>query len=368
MKSIQAKLTITILAIFLVALGALGGLNYWKARTIITENITVDMAKQAENSAGDIGDWLDGRKGELTMLAATPVVVGGDIEVIVPFLKGALEGNKAFSSMGYARLFGEDFNASGIRANVASRDYFQQASKGQVWVSDPAVSVTTGNLSILVGVPVKVNGQIVGVLHGTVSLDGLTKKVLAVKVGQTGYALVAQGDGLVIIHPNKELAMKLNPLKDPAVDPQQKLFAAQMAKGEKGLTMFAMQGTEKYYAYAPVPGTKWSLAINVPVAEVSGGVAALTTITLVTIVVVLIVAGLMISWYARRMAKPIREIELVANRIADGDIRAVNLNINSNDEIGRLGQSFEKMTANLRTASFRKSPPPPTRWQPPPKN
>ena len=349
MKSIQAKLTASILVIFLVALGVLGGLNYWKARSIITENITFDMAKQAETSAGDIGDWLEARKQEMTMMSVAPAIQSGNLEAIVPFMTAAAKANPAYDTISYVNLSGDLINSAGLRTSVAEREYFRRALAGEASITDPLIAKATGSLVAVVAVPVKADGKVVGVINGTVSMEGLAKKVLAVKAGQTGYAFVAQRDGLVIIHPNKELAMKLNPLKDQGVDPQQKLFAEQMAKGEAGLTTFAMQGIEKYYSYAPVPGTGWSLAISAPVSEVSGAVAALTTITLVTIVVVLILAGLMISWYARRLARPIREIEIVANRIADGDIRAVNLNITSNDEIGRLGQSFEKMTANLRT-------------------
>ncbi|WP_093794515.1 methyl-accepting chemotaxis protein [Sporomusa acidovorans] len=59
-------------------------------------------------------------------------------------------------------------------------------------------------------------------------------------------------------------------------------------------------------------------------------------------------AHLFITWYARRMAKPIQALEMVAKRIAAGDISQVRLGIVSNDEIGRLGKSFEQMAENLR--------------------
>ncbi len=52
MRSIQAKLTVTILVFFLVAMGILGGLNYWKARDTISEVITGVIGKQATISAG----------------------------------------------------------------------------------------------------------------------------------------------------------------------------------------------------------------------------------------------------------------------------------------------------------------------------
>ena len=70
MKSIQTKLTVVILIIFFIALSALGGLNFWKARDIITENLARDMGNEANNAAEDVGVWLEGRIAQLTMLAA----------------------------------------------------------------------------------------------------------------------------------------------------------------------------------------------------------------------------------------------------------------------------------------------------------
>jgi len=68
-------------------------------------------------------------------------------------------------------------------------------------------------------IPVKTGGRVTGMLLGTIDMAGLAQKVLEIKMGQTGYAFIVQGDGLQIIHPDNEKAMKYNPLKDPNADP-----------------------------------------------------------------------------------------------------------------------------------------------------
>ncbi len=45
MKNIQTKLTVSILSFFLISLVTLGGLNYWKAREIITVGVQNDMER-----------------------------------------------------------------------------------------------------------------------------------------------------------------------------------------------------------------------------------------------------------------------------------------------------------------------------------
>ena len=348
MKSIQAKLTVTILTIFLVAMSALGGLNYWKARNIITETITSDIQKLSVNSAEDLGDWFEARKMEMTMLASNPVIQGGTPEAIMPVLAAAKNANKVYDSLVFAKLDGNSWASDGAVVNVADRPYFKPVMQGKTFVSNPVISKGTGHLVAIVAVPVKTDGKIVGILFGPVSMEDITKKVLAIKVGQTGYAYLQQSDGLVIVHPSKEAAMKANGVTDTKLPQELRDTAARMVKGETGITRHDYEGVDKLVAFAPVPMVNWALAVTVPTAEVTGALSALTSISLVTIVTVLIIAALLIAWFARRIAKPIQELEVAANRIAAGDISLGKLGINSNDEIGRLGYSFEQMAHNLR--------------------
>lgn len=348
MRSIQTKLTVAILTIFLISLSALGGLNYWKARNIIGDSIIAEVAKQTEGTAGDIGDWLEARKAELTLAAVSPEIRNGNKEAIFAFLKAATEARSEYESISYSDSSGDTLTAQGVRVNSADREYFQRAMQGETFVSDPNLSRVTNNPVLFISTPVKTNGKITGALIGVIKFEGLSKKVLSVKVGQTGFAYVVQQNGLIIIHPDKAAAMKTNPLTDANTDPGRKAMVERMIKGETGSSVMVTNGVERYLAYAPVPGGKWSIGVAVPSSEVSGAVSSLTTISIITIVTVLLIAAVLITWYARRIARPIQTLEEAAKRIAAGDITQIQLSIVSNDEIGRLGKSFEKMAENLR--------------------
>ena len=348
MKSIKTKLTVVILTVFFVALSALGGLSYWKARQIITQTIMSDMEKKAVSMAADLGAWLQGRQSELIIMSVSPEVQRGDKETILAFLENAVKTNKEYDSITYIDIMGNFINSAKVTGNVAERPYFQQAMQGSAATFGPFLSKTNGRLVMLFAVPVKVEGKVTGALTGAIDMEGLTAKVLSAKVGQTGYALVAQQDGLTIIHPDKEVAMKVNPLTDSNVDPGRKTFTEKMIRGETGIVTLQTLGVDRYIAYAPIPLVNWEVALTVPITEVTDTISSLTTISMVTIVVVLIITGLFVAWYARRIAKPIQMLEKAAKRIADGDISQVRLSTISNDEIGRLGKSFEQMAENLR--------------------
>jgi methyl-accepting chemotaxis protein len=220
MSSLQMKLTVIILTIFLVSLGAMGGLNYWQANKMLAAAIDSEVKLIALNEAEEIGDWLEGRLGEMTMMAVAPVVQGGDRAAIMPFLVNAAKANKISDTIGYILPDGSNFNSSGATGSLADRDYFRKAIRGETAVSDPLISKSTGHLVTVVAAPVKVGNAVTAVRNGAVDMQKLTEEVLSVKIGKTGYVYVTQGDGLVIIHQNKDLAMKYNPLKDEKAHPE----------------------------------------------------------------------------------------------------------------------------------------------------
>jgi len=348
MKSIQKKMTAMVVLIFIVALSALGGINYWRAREIIRENIINNMASQTKDAAGNVGDWLETRKTELSIIALNPAVQSGNAEMIVPFIKNIAKEKKLYSIVGYLYPNGASVNTLGTSVNLGEREYFKQAMRGEAVIGDPSTAKTTGHLNIVVAVPVKVDGKVTGVVYGAIDMEGLTEKVMNIKVGQTGYSYLVQGDGLAIVHPDQEKAMKFNALKDSNGSPLFKAATERMVKGETGLQQYDDQGVKKIMTFAPVAGTNWSLAIEAPMAELTGVVSTLTTLSLITIVIILIITTIVIAWYTRRIAKPIEMLEVAARRVASGDISRTTLGIHSDDEIGRLGTSFEEMTENLR--------------------
>ena len=348
MKSIQTKLTVTILTIFIIALATLGGLNYWKARDLVYTGTLNEIKTLAGNSANDVNDWIEAHKLEIAGIALAPALQSGNLTQINPFLVEAVNTNGRYETMTYIGPDGISHNSRGGVVDMNQREYFQKAMKGEVVISDPLVSAVTGGLVTVVAAPIKSGGKVVGVFTGTMSIAELSKKVGEVKIGKTGYAYMIRSDGLTIANPNKELVMKDNPLKNEKLPPSLRQTTERMVKGEAGVTTYEYLGIDKMVGYAPVKSTGWSLAVSLPLAEATGALSELTWISLATILVVLVIATLVIIWFSRQLARPLVILEGAVNKVAGGDLSQNNLNIRSNDEIGRLAKSFEQMAQNMR--------------------
>lgn len=349
-KSIRAKLAVTVITLFVVALGVLAGLNYWQSQKMLTQDVENEIALVAQTNGEAVGMWLAEHKTELEAISRSPIMASGNREAMVSYIISELNNNKLYENIFWTDAQGNYLDTHGVAGNSTNRPYFASAIAGNTFITDPILSPVSGKLVVVIATPIKAEGRIVGILAGSISIDEVEKRILGIKVAQTGYAYVLQKDGTVIIHPNKELVVnKSNVLtNDPNAPLALKAAVEKMINGEKGLSSYNYLGEEKYLAYAPIIGTSWAIGTSVPVAEARVQLRAFAWISIITIVTVLIVASFVILLTAARIAKPLQILEEVASRVARGDLSITHIDVTSQDELGRLARGFETMVGNLR--------------------
>jgi len=347
MKSIRTKLAVVVITLFVIALGLLSGLNYWQAKKLLVQDAETNLSSVVYATGTEISLWLEGRKTEVAALARSPVMASGNREAMLSYLAAEMNNNKLYENIFWTDNKG-NFDTRGVPGNAANRPYFQAAMKGNMAVSDPIVSTSTGKTVVIISAPIRDSEGIVGVLAGSINVEEVENRVLGVKVEQTGYAYVLKQDGTILFHPNKEAANKVNINNDANATPALQAAVGKMLKGEKGIANYPYMGEDKYLAYTPITGTSWAMAVTVPANEVLAKLNGFTWGALGTIVVILILVSCIILYMVTRIVKPLGILETAANRIADGDLTETQIDVNSQDELGRLARAFETMTGNLR--------------------
>ena len=349
MRSIRARLTAMMVMTLVVSLCIMGVANYLNVKDVVVKEAEGALSGLAQNNSEKMGLWLDARKAEIGVLTNSPILKSGDAVQILPYLKEEVKRNPVYARFLVVDLQGNAYYTNDSKAQIADREYFQQAKAGKMVVSDPVVSKVDGKMVVVVAGPIMKDGKVVGVTGGTITIDDLVKMAGEIRFAQSGYAFVVQRDGLMIMHPNKELIMKDNPLTDPNASADEKALTQKMVGTERGLTTYTYKGLEKYIAYALIPGTTWTLGVNAPAAEVTAKLKSLLWLSMALIVVVMLLAAFVARLQANSFARPIQELNLFAGRIAGCDLSETKINISSEDEIGELGRSFGVMAQNLQT-------------------
>lgn len=355
-KSIKTKLTLIVIFILILALSGLSLLNYLNARQIIVRNFETNMTSLAKSYGQAVGLWLDARKAEIDTLASSPSIENsnGDKGAILAQLTPVAHRNPMYAMLFYSDLSGNYFTTLGNTANVADRVYFKRLmTTGKTVISDPVISKTTGYQVVVVAAPVKKNGQIIGVVAGIIKVDEIEKMITSIKIGKTGYAYMINGDGLVIVHPQKDLIMKLNPLKDPKADKNLKKVFQAMVRDNTGIHRYVYQKINKYIVFSRVKGvydTKWSLGITAPEAELMSPLKVMLIIFIIITILFTFISAILIFVVTRSLINPIDLSKSHLERMATGDF-SVDLPLSAvsrNDEIGAMAKAMNTMQYSIR--------------------
>ncbi|HBU13392.1 MAG TPA: hypothetical protein DEB31_11950 [Clostridiales bacterium] len=153
-------------------------------------------------------------------------------------------------------------------------------------------------------------------------------------------------------------------------DEAQRALAERMNAGGEGVERVTLEGSDVFFAFAPMESLGWSFAIVMPVEDVlepihlyeqslaemqAEAVSGIDRTIGVVVIVFAIAAGLsilVISAASRRFAHtlttPITQLQSSVQAIALGDLDH-RIDLQTGDEIEELGLSVNKMAADLRT-------------------
>lgn len=348
MSSVRNKLVFFVALLLILAVAAASAANFYMLRKDLLVETGDRLKTDAAVHAGDLGRWLEVRVSEVNMLANSPILAENNKERVIPYL--ASESKRL---PGYLAFFviagnGDTYYNNGATSNLKDRDYFVQVmATGKPVISNPVMSRTANKPVVILASPIIRNGKVDGVLGATITTDDLSALTGKIKQGQTGYSFLIQKDGLAIAHPDAKMAMKMNLLKDANIPVELKEMATRMAKKENGIILYSFDGTSRYAGFAPIPGTDWSIGTNVPVAEVTSILGVMIRSSVFSGLAALLIASLLVFWFATRFTKPITLVASMASQIAGGDLRVKQLGLDSSDEIGKMSGAMDQMATSL---------------------
>ncbi len=245
-----------------------------------------------------------------------------------------------------ADSFGGKFRQQ--KVSIENREYFQSAKSGNVVISDPVISLTSGKPIVVIAVPLKSDSNtFAGILGSVVKLTALSDKITQVKIGETGYPFMVAKDGLFIAHPVKDYIFDLNVSKLQGMEEISRRALAQ----ESGVEKYHFKGTDKIAGFAPVASTGWSLVVTQDESEFMAPVVSIRNVVLLAGCIFLVLTVLAVLFFVRGIMALLghdpSEIAKVADLIAAGDL---TFEFESQGkQITGVYANMKKMSDNLKT-------------------
>ncbi len=353
MKSLKLKLLLIFSAIILLINTGIGMFTVTAVTNQLVEDAHEHLLDMAHQEAKHVQARVDGRLTYICALAQNPILLDDELTFAQKTAFFETEAQRTgYLAFAFADKKGDSivFNLNAGATNVASRDYFQTALKGEATVSDVIVSSANNELVMIFAAPVYSQGELIGVFYGTRDGNTLSEIVSEVSYKQTGYAYIINNQGVTVGHKNTDLVFAQdNDIENMKTDDAlrglgeltQKMVSRTPGSGE-----YTYNGVTKIAGYVPVENTPWIIIFGVEKDDILTS-AKLLRNTLVFIAILAVIIGALITYFVNSsIAKPIQKVTDAAQEIARGKFD-VTLSVESKDEVGRLAKAFNLTLVRL---------------------
>ena len=333
------------------------------------DNILISVEQATGNIYYDLLEHLDNPDRMFTysreLVESNPNIVG----CAIAFKPGYYPGKDLF--MAYVHRKTSDTN--GQSELVTSETFADRPYTEQVWYSEPMKTGRIGWIDPLKGIDTESeplvtfclpfhdkNNERVGLIAVDVSINQLSKIILAAKPSENGYSILLAHNGAYIVHPDKEKLS--NPTvfsqMEKDVDPSELEAAKVMLAGESGMREFRRDNRDWCVFFKPFERIQWegrssgdigwSVGVVCPEEDIFGSHNILLYLVVGIAVVGLLLFYLLCSWIIRRQLKPLKRLIISSHYIAEGNYQVKMHYTDRQDEIGLLQKQFVQMQHSLQ--------------------
>ena len=345
-KSLQFRLPFLVLLGVIpttaIAISIAGG----RAGEILQEEAKELIALKANALDTNISRWTDMNVMALQNLSKQPAVKTMDPAQQKPVLMQMLGSYEHLYTASTTDLTGTNVTRSDDKApkSYPDRPWFQGARDGNSITYQTLIGRTSKKPSLCMSAPIKQAAVIKGVNYICMTLDTLTEEVGAVQFGETGYGFIVNENGRILGHPDTSLTSA-----DELVDYSAYPPVAKLLSGEEGYFSFKDDSGKELVSYSSKLSNGWGVFIVQDKAEAfikeqqfKNAAALIAGIAILTV-------GVLTWLLSRRLTKPIGELTEAASSLASGDLNQ-SVELNQEDEIGLLADSFNTMATQLRSS------------------
>lgn len=351
---LRERLLLPVLCLIVLGMGITIVISSRYARNSIYQITKNNMVQTVENVVQSLNAWLMKQHAAISTMSEIRTFINcideskAENEIIETANKRLKIFNSKHNDFEALFIAGKDGkikasslgNSSTASINISDRPYFKEAMTGKTVFSDAIISRQSGSVVFTITAPLENNGKILGVLGGTVKIDGFTDHLNNIKIGKTGYIFICKSDGTAIYHPDKKLVLK-----------------ASLSGYDWGKKMISEKSGYMEYDWGKVPTisvfknselTDWLVISRVSPDEIFESskklqklniIIALTTITALSIAIILLTKFIIL--------KPVNLALSFAKEIASGNLKA-SVELKRNDELGDLVSSLNGMGEKLR--------------------
>ncbi|HBN57217.1 MAG TPA: methyl-accepting chemotaxis protein [Lachnospiraceae bacterium] len=345
---ITGKLVSAIVASVVTAVAILFAIVYFQMSHALLDKSEDLLKTTTDRTLQETRAWMNSTLTMLEMQRDTIEYEDMDVPAMMDYIRHTVDQNDAYPAGLYVAFTdGSLYHASfvpGPDFDATAKSWYQDGLVsdsfilGDVYFDEDSQSYVVGASGALKAA----DGTVRGVAAADVYLESISRIVSEVQLEDTGgIFLVDTRTNTIIGHRDKNITGQ----KLDEMDEGMYVYANQQIQEKKsGLSLY----DNTYIQVAQVPDSDWIAVSYVSRTEVLREMRQLT-VSMVTVaaLAVLILILLVVIQVRRVIGRPVRELSLVATRIAQGELNQT-IHYQSGDELGVLAGDFNQVTLRLR--------------------
>lgn len=189
-------------------------------------------------------------------------------------------------------------------------------------------------------IPLFADREIVGVIGMDIDFGVIRDIVDDVQVYQSGFAFLTDTQGDILYHKDFPAGTPLS-----GIDPS--FASGSLQKNDNGpLLSYQWRSQEHLAAFCGL-SNGMRLAVSAPASEIGAAKNRLYIQMVISCAAISAIFLLAAVLFARRLIRPLRELTVAAQKIAEGDL-SISLSCNTKDEVGVLTESFRTTVRKLQ--------------------
>ncbi len=356
MKSVKQKIMVCTIALVTASLLILGAVTSILTYTGTMSRVEKDMIQLVEITAERVRWEIDADLNVATELGCLKELSG---EELTPEEKTALVTERA-KAHGMTRGVVLDANGTNIvtGADMSDRQYFKNAMKGEVTISEPVVSRVTGEISIIIAAPIWENGvsgsTVVGCVYVVPHETFLNDIVAGIEISDSCVAYMLDAKGNTIAHEDITKVAEGENLQILAqTDKGYEEIAEihdRMEHNEHGYETYKIGGISKIAAFAPVENTAdWSLIITADTVDFQGEVSLAILVAIIIAVVGIGASIAVATILGTQIGNSIKAVAVRLDGITRGDFTSEVPEVKTKDETHILAEATKGLVSDMNT-------------------
>lgn len=351
---LQFRLLLVLIIVATIPIGVVALINYTITTQLVTEEVEARQREVTQIVSAQVTGFVASIITTLETIGISSLSLDFSYTELTLYIDSYFR-DRDDNSIIYKSIWLMDADGNEV-GGIANGDAFQRDSllnrredeiffrpeRGEIYFSNVRVINQTPEISI--GVPIydKTN-TFIGVVAAVIDLETTWDVIRDLQLGQTGYVMLLDRRGNIMVHPDNQVVDAQYNLADTEA------FVQALRGQSVDIYNYDSPISGNVIASAiPIMGPNWVLMVERPTEEAFAPIQQAVQNIILGLVMAVVISGLISALLSLQIARPIVSLRNTVQQFGTGDLD-IRSDVRSQDEIGQLASGFNNMAARLKT-------------------